>query len=126
MGDVKAYQINSEKVLFKTKSHRMINCFLDSNNTKEEESLQRYNHIVTRSISGRLSEFKIGYHAVPFSNMDLFILCSDGIHEIISIENLILYCKKENGLIELEKKYLNAFQDNYSIISISLKNTQVL
>lgn len=126
IGDVNIYQINRSNVLFQTKSHTLINSFLDSNNIKDDISLDKYNHIVTRSISGKSPESTIGYHTIPFSNTDLFIICSDGIHNIIPTENLLLYCKQENGLIELEKQYSNDFEDNYSIIITTSKDSKIV
>src|SRR5690606_40404856 len=75
VGDVMVYQINKDKVLFQTKSHTLVNSLLESENVKEEKSLERYKHIVTRSISGKPSESNIGYYSTVFSQDNLFIIC---------------------------------------------------
>jgi protein phosphatase len=72
------YLVSKDKVLFQTKSHTLINSLLESDSIKEEKSLERYKHIVTRSISGKPSESSIGYQSIRFSEDDIFIICSDG------------------------------------------------
>lgn len=118
IGDVMVYQISKEKVLFKTKSHTLVNRLLESDNIKEEKSLEKYKHIVTRSISGKLSESSIGYQSVQFSEEDTFIICSDGVHNMMSIEQVLVYSSQENGLQELECQFLSEAQDNYSVIIV--------
>jgi len=118
VGDVMVYQINKDKVLFQTKSHTLVNSLLESNSIKKEKSLERYKHIVTRSISGKPSESHIGYQSIQFSEDDTFIICSDGVHNNISIEQILPYSNQENGLQELERQFLKEAQDNFTIIAI--------
>lgn len=121
IGDVMVYQINEGKILFQTKSHTLINSLLESDSVKEERSLQRYKHIVTRSISGKPSESNIGYKSIQFSEDDTFIVCSDGVHNTVSVEQLLMYINQENGLQQLESQFLKDAQDNYSLIFIENK-----
>ena len=118
VGDVMVYQINKDKILFQTKSHTLVNSLLESESIKEEKSLEKYKHIVTRSISGKPSESNIGYHSSLFSQDDMFIICSDGVHNAISIEQILLFTNQKNGFQELESQFLKNKQDNYSIITI--------
>lgn len=119
IGDVMVYQINKNKVLFQTKSHTLVNSLLESDNKKEDKSLDKYKHIVTRSISGKSSEPSIGYQSKTSSKDDLFIICSDGLHNLISIEQLLVFINQKNSLQELECQFLKEAQDNYSIITIT-------
>lgn len=119
IGDVMVYQINNDKVLFQTKSHTLVNSLLESGNLKEEKSLDKYKHIVSRSICGKSSEPSIDYQSKTFSKDDLFIICSDGLHNLISIEQLLVFIHQKNGLQELEHQFLMEAQDNYSIITIT-------
>lgn len=118
VGDVMVFQTNKDKVLFQTKSHTLVNTLLESESVKEEKSLEKYKHIVTRSISGKPSESNIGYQLVQFSDEDLFIICSDGVHNVVSVEQVLLYRNKEKVLLELEDQFLKESHDNYSIITI--------
>ncbi len=119
VGDVMVYLVSKDKVLFQTKSHTLINSLLESDSIKEEKSLERYKHIVTRSISGKPSESSIGYQSIRFSEDDIFIICSDGGHNTISVEQILEYIKKGNGLQELESQFLKEAQDNYSVVTIA-------
>lgn len=71
-----------------------------------------------RSISGKSSESSIGYQAIQFSEEDSFIICSDGVHNTISVEHILEYGSQENGLLELEDIFLKEAQDNYSVITV--------
>lgn len=119
IGDVMVYQISKENILFQTKSHTLVNRLLESDSIKEEKSLERYKHIVTRSISGKPSESCIGYQSIQFSEGDSFIICSDGVHNTVSVEQILMYINQENGLQQLESQFLKDAQDNYSVITIA-------
>lgn len=120
IGDVIVSQINKSKVLFQTKSHTFVNSLLESDSINEEKSLEKYKHIVTRSVSGNPTESKIGYYSATVDNEDLFILCSDGVHNLVSIEQLLIFTHQKNGFIELERQYLKEAADNYSIIIVTI------
>jgi len=113
------YQINKDKVLFQTKSHTLVNSLLESESINEEKSLEKYKHIVTRSISGKPSESSIGYQLIQFSEGDTFIICSDGVHNTVSVEQILMYIHQENGLQQLENQFLKDAQDNYSVITVA-------
>lgn len=119
VGDVMIYQINKDKVLFQTRSHTLVNSLLETESIKEEKSLEKYKHIVTRSISGKPSESSIGYQSIQFSEEDSFIICSDGVHNTVSVEQILMYINQENGLQQLESQFLKDAQDNYSIIAVA-------
>jgi len=118
VGDVMVYQINKDKVLFQTQCHTLVNSLLESESIKEEKSLEKYKHIVTRSISGKPSESSIGYQSIQFLEGDSFIICSDGVHNTVSVEQILMYINQENGLQQLESQFLKDAQDNYSVITV--------
>lgn len=120
VGDVIVYLINKGKVLFQTTSHTLINSLIKSDSIKEKISLERYRHIVTRSVSGKPSESSIGYQSNRLSGDDLFILCSDGVHNSMSIEQLLIRIKQAKRLQELENQFFKESQDNYAMITIEI------
>ncbi|MEK6493130.1 PP2C family protein-serine/threonine phosphatase [Myroides odoratimimus] len=121
VGDVMIYQISKGRVLLQTRSHTLVNSLLKTESIKEEKSLKKYKHIVTRSISGNPSESSIGYQFIQFSEGDSFIICSDGVHNTVSVEQLLMYINQKNGLQKLENEFLTDAQDNYSLILIKNK-----
>ena len=118
VGDIMVSRINENKVLIQTKRHTMVNSLLESESIIEEKSLAKYKHIVTRSVSGKPTESTVGYKSFQISKDDTFILCSDGVHNVISVEQILQYTRKEKGLQELENEFLKEAEDNYSIITI--------
>lgn len=119
IGDVMIYHVNSGQVLFKTKSHTLVNRLSESKRSLNKDSLEKYRHIVTRSISGKTSELKMGYRRVSFSQGDWLVLCSDGVHQTLSIEELLLFFNQLEGWFELEEQLLLRAEDNYSIIILT-------
>ena len=126
VGDVMVYLINKDKVLFQTRSHTLINSLIESESIKEEKSLEKYKHIVTISISGKPSESSIGYQLIQFCEGYSFIIYSDGVHNTVSVEQLLMYINQENGLKQLESQFLKDAQDNYSIINLVFGDTRLI
>src|SRR5690606_37335139 len=84
VGDVMVYHLNQDKILIQHNSHTLINSLLKSECINDEKSLEKYKHIVARSISGKPSESSVGYQSIQFSVHEKFIICSDGVHNTIS------------------------------------------
>ena len=116
VGDVMIFQIREWDILFQSKSHTLINSLKESNNITDTKSIEKYRHVVTRSISGKPSESTIGYSFNSCFNKDLFIICSDGVHDTISIEKLIFMLKEGKSLKVIEQQLEKEAQDNYSLI----------
>lgn len=119
VGDVMIFQIRKWKILFQSKSHTLINSLKESNNITDTKSIEKYRHIVTRSISGKPSESIIGYWFNHYSNNDLFIICSDGVHNTISMEKLIVMLSEEENLESIGQRLEKESLDNYSMIVIN-------
>lgn len=120
VGDVKVYHFQNNHLVFESRSHTLINSLTDSNSQAIRLNNQKYKHIVTRSIQGDIKNSKSDIHLIRGINeSDLFIICSDGVHNLIDglqIENLINNSNtlKEcfDGIISL---VLNEAEDNFSI-----------
>lgn len=115
VGDIYVGVIQNDRILFENKRHTMINGLLDSKITLSERELDRYKHIVTRSISGNISKSIIGYKEITLTNKDQVIICSDGVVDTISIDEFL-----QKGLTfkELELYLTENSQDNFSFIQI--------
>ena len=112
--------MNKDKVLFQTTSHTLKNDLLESKSIRDKRSIDRYKHIVTRSISGKPSESNIGYHCLEYSEKDSFIICSDGGHNLISSSEILRYIYSIDGVEKLEQDFLIDSNDNYSLIVVSI------
>ena len=118
VGDVMIFKIGKEGILFKTKSHTLVNSILESSLETDEKSLEKYKHIVTRSISGKPSESQISYNSFSISDEDQVIMCSDGVHNTISIEQIIFETNKDDHMKGIKKLLEENSNDNYSLILI--------
>ncbi|RZK24308.1 MAG: hypothetical protein EOO43_07605, partial [Flavobacterium sp.] len=59
VGDVKVLWIRNNEILFESRSHTLVNEMTENGNIVN--NIERYKHVVTRSISGSLKEGKIDY-----------------------------------------------------------------
>lgn len=77
--------------------------------------IQKYNHIVTRSISGKREIIDYGYQEFKNTDFDTLIISSDGVHN----------CINTSQLLEFELASINNYlslnaSDNNSYIRINL------
>ena len=118
VGDVMILRIGKEEVYFQTKSHTLVNSLLESSLETDEKSLEKYKHIVTRSVSGKPSESQISYNSFSISDEDQVIICSDGVHNTLSIDQIIFEANKNDHLEGIKKLLEENSKDNYSLILI--------
>ncbi len=115
-GDVLVMQIRDSNILFKTKNHTLLNDLVDNGSVKDIDSIDKYRHVVTRSVSG-MNKCNPDYMEVNCKEGDKFVLCSDGVHDVLSITQLIMECDDIDNLDMFLKQ--NA-DDNYSLIYIEV------
>jgi protein phosphatase len=125
VGDARIYHIQNKQICFQSTDHSLINQIAASGQIINPALKQQYGHIVTRSIQGNQDE--VIPDIVNFKSLttsDHFILCSDGVHNVISpshLQNLITMNPDPNNFIaEVNKICSQDGNDNYSLISISL------
>ncbi|UFH45341.1 serine/threonine-protein phosphatase [Flavobacterium galactosidilyticum] len=111
VGDVSLYLFKDDNQIFKSKSHSLINEMLDMGNIISSENIEKYKHIVTKSISGKREIIEKGYFEIMNYDYSSFVICSDGVTDTISILDFVRldFEKINNELIEKSK-------DNYSYI----------
>jgi protein phosphatase len=125
VGDVAVYQIRDGVLLWESRSHNIFNEGMLENRNNFNIKSSRLRHVVTRSISGDISKSIIGYQAITTGNFnDIFIICSDGVHEYFDGFRISQMLKNEinhKKVIEKIEKELELIgQDNYSLISFNL------
>ncbi len=111
VGDVCIFLFKNQKINFKTKSHTLINDMLESNDVVSPESIEKYKHIVTSSISGKREIITTGTYAIENHDYDSFLICSDGVLETIAPNDFI-----NLNTEDLNRILLNKSKDNYSYI----------
>lgn len=121
VGDVKIIHIRNQEVLFETHSHTLINQMIDNGNVISK--IDRYKHVVTRSVSGNIKDGIIDYHSV--SNLlpnDLIVIYSDGVSDILNSYQINTIFNSsttvQEGINQIEALCEIEAKDNFSMIAV--------
>ena len=115
VGDVKILQIRNSKLIFESKDHSLINQLKDNESFTEKIDYGKIRHIVTRSIQGTDDKSKPDFNLADLQEEDKIIICSDGILDIESLNNLT---KLDIDSLEDFSKQIENGRDNSSLIVI--------
>lgn len=114
IGDVQIDLFKGTELVYKTVSHTLIKELQKQLEVVPIEMIEKYNHIVTKSISGKREVIDFGYQEFKKTDFDTLIISSDGVHN----------CINTYRLLELELTNINNFlyqhaTDNNSYIKIT-------
>ena len=119
VGDVKIIHVRNQELLFESHSHTLMNQIIDNGNFINK--IERYKHVVTRSVSGNIKESVIDFHLVNniLSN-DIIIIYSDGVSDILNSYQIKSVFESaitlQDGVNQLEALCSNDAKDNFSMI----------
>jgi protein phosphatase len=125
VGDSRAYLIRNGKIQQLTKDHSLINDYISQGLLKIEEAGQHpLKHVITRAL-GSSGKVDVDVKTVPLSHGDTFLLCSDGLSNLLTDEEMHINgldslqdpqaaCQR---LIDLANK--NGGEDNITVILIT-------
>jgi serine/threonine protein phosphatase PrpC len=123
VGDVKIVHIRNHELLFESHSHTLINQMIDNGNVINK--IERYKHVVTRSVSGNVKESAIDCYSV--SNLlpnDLIMIYSDGVSDILNsyqINNIFKSVSiAQEGINQVESLCNIEAKDNFSMIAVQI------
>lgn len=115
LGDVQIQHFRDSKQLFISESHTLIN-EMKKNGSVSTKEIERYKHIVTKSLSGTPSDSHLPIVEFQLQHGDTICISSDGLYNSVNPSNLISY--SDNKLNE-NLQELNTFNtDNLSLIII--------
>ena len=125
VGDVKIFHFSNNKLINESKSHTLINEVINNGSIKDPKQINKYKHVVTRSVQGKLERSQIDYFkSSNVDKSDMFIICSDGVHDLydgIQIQQILNTSDSiEESLNRIESRLLSESKDNFSLISIAL------
>jgi protein phosphatase len=129
VGDSRIYHLSNGKIQFQTRDHSVINQLLDNNIiTPEEAKTSNQKHVLTRAIQGkRIKAAIIGFAQLNVNVGDYFFLCTDGVIESVSEQQLtdILSGEEINQrkVKMIEEECSKNSHDNYSGYLIQIKST---
>ena len=130
VGDSRLYLLRNRKLKRITKDHSLVQDLVDKGFYTEDEARDAsINHVVTRAL-GTSEDVKVDILQQQIRQNDLFLLCSDGLSDMISdamIEQVLArpnasLDKIANRLVGLANHY--GGKDNISVILIKVESLQ--
>jgi len=126
VGDSRAYLIRNQKIGLLSHDNSLITQLVEQGEiTLEEARKHRLRNVVTQALGIELST-KCYYRKIKVKSADKIILCSDGLYDMLSDDNIKNIVINEGqsericrNLIDAAKE--NGGKDNITIISISIK-----
>lgn len=115
LGDVQIQHFRDNKQLFISESHTLIN-EMKKNGPVSAKEIERYKHIVTKSLSGTPLDTHLPVVEIQLQQGDTICVSSDGFYNSINPSTLMLN-PEEKIISELDTASVNNL-DNLSIIAI--------
>lgn len=115
LGDVQIQLFRDTKQIFISESHTLIN-EMKKNGTVSVKEIERYKHVVTKSISGNTIIDTISIHEIKILPQDVFIISTDGFYNFFKIDNSVIETNAEFEIFV--QNNLNRLLDNASCLKI--------
>lgn len=113
VGDSRAYRINRSGLEALTRDHSVVQTMLDQGFITAEEARTAPNrNVITRAV-GLEATVKVEVVELPRGADDVFLLCSDGLSDMVEPEALSALCRgvTKDGLAELAERLVRAAND---------------
>lgn len=127
LGDSRLYRLRDERFEQLTKDHSLLQEQLDSGMiTPEEARYSQNKNLVTRAL-GVDPEVETEIHAHDVQIGDIFLLCSDGLNDMVDDEEIALTLQTLGGNLTLAAEQLvqmandNGGRDNISVILVKVR-----
>lgn len=104
VGDSRIYQFRNGQIIFQSRDHSWVNEALDAGILTPEEAVNHpKGNVITRAIQGQYKPVEVEDKFLPnVQTDDVFLLCSDGVLEAWSDEDLSALFGQSNELTDLE------------------------
>ncbi|ETA82040.1 Stp1/IreP family PP2C-type Ser/Thr phosphatase [Youngiibacter fragilis] len=98
VGDSSVYRIREHSIVKLTKDHSLVQTLVDMGTITAEEAKHHHNkNIITRAV-GTNEEVEVDMHTLVSDPYDIYLLCTDGLTDYISEEEILEVSEKgENG-----------------------------
>ena len=121
VGDSSCFGYKNEKLIKVTKDHSLVQELLDSGSISEDEAINHpKKNIITRAV-GTNKELNVDIFEIEKGQYNSFILCSDGLSNVVTKEEIISIMEKHKDfqkkcvdLVETAKK--NGSSDNITVL----------
>ena len=120
LGDVQIYHFLNGNLDWQSKGHTLLNEFLETDANRSPEMQKRYGHIVTKSVAGKREKSTPEILEIKnISEKDSFVLCSDGVHNTLTVDHLRLLLSENDNLTQIQEYLKIHAEDNYSLILVN-------
>lgn len=128
VGDSRAYRLRQGEMLQITRDHSLLQEQIDAGFISEEGAQFAQNrNLITRAM-GIDYQVEVEIHEHPTEDGDIYLLCSDGLSDMLSIREIANGMASANANLEtacdalIEKANANGGRDNISVILIKVKS----
>lgn len=120
LGDVQIYHFLNGNLDWQSKGHTLLNELLETHSNRSPEMQKRYGHIVTKSVAGKREKSTPEILEIKnISEKDSFVLCSDGVHNTLTVDHLRLLLSENDNLTQIQEYLKIHADDNYSLILVN-------
>jgi protein phosphatase len=130
VGDSRIYLVRDGKIEALSRDHTIVAEQVEMGMmTEEEAEISPMRHVLTRNLGSSDTVIPDIFELEP-SNNDRFILCSDGLTDLVTDEEILKMTQKEDKPNALCQKFIDAAlkrgaHDNTTVISVFLSDFQV-
>ena len=127
VGDSRLYRIRDDKMRQLTQDHNVINELrrqnrLSNDAAEQEDRSSRFRHVLTRAL-GQAETVAIDLREEPLQDRDLFLLCSDGLSNMVSDDRALALIRQADHLSVacralVDEANRNGGKDNISCILV--------
>ena len=121
VGDSSCFGIKNKNIVKITKDHSLVQELLDCGSISSEQAINHpQKNVITRAI-GTEEDVKVDLFEIKKDEFDFFLMCSDGLTNEISMENILSFDIEENELQNIcerlvESAKFNGGRDNITVM----------
>ncbi len=126
VGDSRAYLFRNDELTRLTKDHSVVQEMLDRNLITEEEAMTHPQRNVITMAVGTKDEVDPDMYPVQFMTGDILLMCTDGVHDLVSDEEIAdIIRKNRDNLAKIGKGIVRAAnekggKDNITVVLAEL------
>src|SRR3990172_4841243 len=100
VGDSRIFRISKNTILQLTEDHSWLNELIEDKEINEEqvETFAQKN-VITRAL-GTSPTIKIDIHCERYKKDDVYVLCTDGLHNSVGLQDMLKIHEKNNGMVD--------------------------
>lgn len=120
VGDSRIYKIKDHGIKQVTEDHSLINELIKTGKISEEEAKHHPQKNVIMRAVGTSKEIEIDISEVKFKKGEKLLLCSDGLSNMLSEEEMLGILKMNSSLENIGEKLINMAKENGGYDNVSL------